>query len=232
MIRTRYRTIKDWPEEDRPREKLLDRGAEALTDAELLAIILRTGNASTGESALDHARFLLTQFGDLKGIDGATIAELRAVKGIGPAKTAQLKAGLEIGRRMGQVKWEVGQTLGSSQEVYRHFRERLEKEKREIFYVVLLTNKNRKIREVKVSEGSLTASLVHPREVYNPVIRESAAAVIFVHNHPSGDPAPSPEDLEITRRLKEVGEVMGVRVLDHVVIGHDRYYSFSDRGVL
>ncbi len=228
----RYRTIKDWPEEDRPREKLLDKGAEALTDAELLAIILRTGNASTGETALDHARVLLTQFGGLKGIDGASIRELGAVKGIGPAKTAQLKAGLEIGRRMGQESWKVGESLRSSEDVFRHFRERLEKEKREIFYVVLLTNKNRKIREVKVSEGSLTASLVHPREVYNPVIRESAAAVIFVHNHPSGDPAPSPEDLEITRRLKEVGEVMGVRVLDHVVVGHDRYFSFSDRGML
>lgn len=229
---SRYRPIKDWPEEDRPREKLLDKGAEALTDAELLAIILRTGNASTGESALDEARFLITQFGGLKGIDVAPIGELTAIKGIGPAKTAQLKAGLEIGRRMGQEKWEVGRSLCSSEDVFRHFRERLEKEKREIFYVVLLTNKNRKIRDVKISEGSLTASLVHPREVYNPVIRESAAAVIFVHNHPSGDPAPSPEDLEITRRLKEVGEVMGVRVLDHVVIGHDRYFSFSDRGLL
>ena len=228
----RYQTIKDWPEEDRPREKLLDKGTEALTDAELLAIILRTGNASTGESALDHARLLLRQFGGLKGIDRAPIRELRAVKGIGPAKTAQLKAGLEIGRRMLQEKWEVGHSLRSSEDVFRHFRERLEKEKREIFYVVLLTNKNRKIRDVKISEGSLTASLVHPREVYNPVISESAAAVIFVHNHPSGDPAPSPEDLEITRRLKEVGEVMGVRVLDHVVIGHDRYFSFSDRGIL
>lgn len=228
----RYQTIKDWPEEDRPREKLLDKGAEALTDAELLAIILRTGNASTGESALDHARLLLRQFGGLKGIDRAPIRELRAVKGIGPAKTAQLRAGLEIGRRMRQEKWEVGHSLRSSEDVFRHFRERLEKEKREIFYVVLLTNKNRKIRDVKISEGSLTASLVHPREVYNPVISESAAAVIFVHNHPSGDPAPSPEDLEITRRLKEVGEVMGVRVLDHVVIGHNRYFSFSDRGML
>jgi DNA repair protein RadC len=228
----KYQTIKEWPEEDRPREKLLDKGAEALTDAELLAIILRTGNASTSESALDHARALLIQFGGLKGIDGAPVRELNAIKGIGPAKTAQLKAGLEIGRRLGQEKWETGRALRSSEDVFRHFRERLEKEKREIFYVVLLTNKNRKIREVKVSEGSLTASLVHPREVYNPVIRESAAAVIFVHNHPSGDPAPSPEDVDITRRLKEVGEVMGVRVLDHVVIGHGRYFSFSDRGML
>ena len=225
----KYQSIKEWPEEDRPREKLLDRGAEALTDAELLAILLRTGNA--GASALDHARLLLSQFGGIKGIDSAPAKELCAIKGIGPAKSAQLKAGLEIGRRLGREKWEAGQALRSSEDVFRHFAE-LEKEKREIFYVVLLNNKNRKIREVKISEGSLTASLVHPREVFNPVIRESAAAVIFVHNHPSGDPAPSPEDIEITRRLKQVGEVMGVRVLDHVVIGRDRYYSFSDRGIL
>ena len=226
----KYQPIKEWPEEDRPREKLLDRGAESLTDAELLAILLRTGNA--GASALDHARLLLTEFGGIKGIDNAPAGALGAIKGIGPAKSAQLKAGLEIGRRLAREKWEAGQALRSSEDVFRHFAERLQKEKREIFYVVLLNNKNKKIREVKISEGSLTASLVHPREVYNPVIRESAAAVIFVHNHPSGDPAPSPEDIEITRRLKQVGEVMGIRVLDHVVIGHDRYYSFSDRGML
>lgn len=228
----RYQPIKDWPEADRPREKLLEKGAPALSEAELLAIILRIGNASTGESALDHARFLLTQFKGLKGIDEASINELRAVKGVGTAKIAQIKACLEIGRRIRQDKWDAGKPLRSSEDVFRHFRDQLEKEKREIFYVVLLTNKNRRIRDVKVSEGSLTSALVHPREVYNPVIRESAAAVIFVHNHPSGDPAPSPEDLEITRRLKEVGEVMGIRVLDHVVIGHDRYFSFSDRGML
>ena len=228
----RYRTIKEWPEEDRPREKLLARGAEFLTETEILAIILRTGNASTGETAVDHARALLTQFRGLKGIDEAPIRELRAVKGIGPAKIAQLKASLEISRRMGQARWKVGEPLRSPEDVFRHFGSRLQKEKREIFYVVLLTNKNRKIREVKISEGSLTASLVHPREVFNPVIRDSAAAVVFVHNHPSGDPSPSPEDIEITRRLKEVGEVMGIRVLDHVVIGHDRYFSFNARGML
>ena len=227
-----YQTIKHWPEEDRPREKLLNKGPQALSETDLLAIILRNGNASTGESAVDHARLLLTQFGGLKGIDEASVSELSRVKGIGPAKIAQIKASLEIARRIGNHKWEPGKPLRSSEDVFRHFRDSLEKEKRELFYVVLLNNKNRKIREVKVSEGSLTASLVHPREVYNPVIRESAAAVIFVHNHPSGDPAPSPEDLEITRRLKEVGDVMGIRVLDHVVIGRDRYFSFSDRGLL
>jgi DNA repair protein RadC len=228
----RYRTIKEWPEEDRPREKLLARGADSLTETEILAIILRTGNASTGESAVDHARSLLTQFKGLKGIDDAPIRELRAVKGIGPAKIAQLKACLEISRRMGKGKWKVGEPLSSPEDVFHHFKNKLQKEKREIFFVVLLTNKNRKIREVKISEGSLTASLVHPREVYNPVIRESAAAVVFVHNHPSGDPSPSPEDIEITRRLKEVGEVMGIRVLDHVVIGHDHYFSFNERGMI
>ncbi|MBI2230778.1 MAG: DNA repair protein RadC [Deltaproteobacteria bacterium] len=227
-----YQPIKEWPEEDRPREKLLAKGAQALSETELLAIILRNGNASTGESAIDHARLLLNEFGGLKGIDDAGVAELERVKGIGPAKTAQLKAALEIARRLGNHKWQVGASLRSSEDVYNHFRDTLGNEKREIFYVVLLDNKNKKLRDVKVSEGSLTASLVHPREVYKPVIRESAAAVIFVHNHPSGDPAPSQEDIEITRRLKEVGEVMGVRVLDHVVIGHDRYFSFSDKGML
>jgi DNA repair protein RadC len=227
-----YQTIKDWPAEDRPREKLLAKGPQSLSDTELLAIILRNGNASTGESAIDHARLLLGQFGGLKGMEEAASSDLGKVKGIGPAKIAQIKASLELARRIGSHKWEPGQSLRSSEDVFRHFRDDLEKEKREFFYVVLLNNKNKKIRDVKISEGSLTASLVHPREVYNPVIRESAAAVIFVHNHPSGDPAPSPEDIEITRRLKEVGDVMGIRVLDHVVVGRDRYFSFNDKGML
>jgi DNA repair protein RadC len=225
-------TIKEWPEEDRPREKLLAKGAPALSETELLAIILRNGDASSGKSAIDHARLLLNQFGGLKGIDEAAIAELCSIKGIGPAKVAQIKACLEIGKRIGSQKWETGQPLHSAEDVFHHFRETLGREKREFFYVVLLNNKNRKMREVKVSEGSLTASLVHPREVFHPVIRESAAGVIFVHNHPSGDPAPSREDIDITKRLKDVGDVMGVRVLDHVVIGHDRYFSFSDKGML
>ena len=227
-----YQTIKQWPEADRPREKLLDKGAQALSETELLAIILRNGNASTGESAIDHARLLLNRFGGLKGIDDAAVSELTSVKGIGPAKIAQLKAALEIARRLGNHKWQTGHPLRSSEEVFHHFRDSLEKQKRELFYVVLLDNKNKKLREVKISEGSLTASLVHPREVYNPVIRESAAAVIFVHNHPSGDPTPSREDIRLTRQLVECARLLELRVHDHVVIGRGRYVSLAERGII
>jgi DNA repair protein RadC len=138
-----YQTIKDWPEEDRPREKLLAKGPQSLSETELLAIILRNGNASTGASAIDHARLLLSQFGGLKGIDEASITELATVKGIGPAKIAEIKACLEIAKRMGSQKWQTGEPLRSSEDVYHHFRENLGREKRELFYVVLLNNKNR-----------------------------------------------------------------------------------------
>lgn len=152
--------------------------------------------------------------------------------GLTEAQAEKIMAAIELGRTLARQPWEAGCPLRSSEDIFNHFRDGLGREMHEFFYVVLLNNKNRKIREVKIAEGSLTASIVHPREVFRPVIQESAAAVIFVHNHPSGDPAPSPEDIEITRRLKQVGDVMGVRVLDHVIIGHDRYFSFSDRGML
>ncbi len=139
-------------------------------------------------------------------------------------------AAIEIAKRYGEKEFKPGAPLRGSGDVYAHFRERLADERREQFYAVLLDNKHRKIKDVAVSQGSLTASIVHPRDVFAPVVRESAAAVIFVHNHPSGDPTPSKEDIEITRRLREVGELMGVRVLDHIVIGKGRYVSFVDDG--
>jgi len=223
-------TIKQWPESDRPREKLLEKGAETLSDAELLAIILRTGEASTGQSALDHGRALMVRFETFRNLEEASLQELCALKGVGPAKAAQIKAALEIAKRYAEEPLQQGAPFRSSQEVFQHYREHLGNQKKELFYVLLLDGKNRKIKDVRISEGSLTSSLVHPREVFNPVIRESAAAVILIHNHPSGDPTPSQEDLEITRRLREVGEVMGVRVLDHVVVGKGRYVSFVDDG--
>jgi len=223
--------IKEWPESDRPREKLLEKGAEMLSRAELLAIILRTGEATTGQSALDHGRALMTRFDDsFRRLEEASVQDLCAIKGIGPAKAAQIKAALEIAKRFAQEEIKKGEQFRSSADVFNHYREHLGSLKKEEFHVLLLDAKNRKIKDVRVSEGSLTSSLVHPREVFNPVIRESAAAVILIHNHPSGDPLPSQEDLQITRRLRDIGEVMGVQVLDHLIIGKGKYVSFVDDG--
>ena len=167
--------------------------------------------------------------GKLRNLGRFTMQELREA-GFTDRRITKLRALVELAKRFGEEEFIPGQSFRGSYDVYAHFRERLAGERHEQFYAVLLDNKNRKIKDVRVSQGSLTASIVHPREVYLPVIRESAAAVIFVHNHPSGDPTPSKEDLEITRRLREVGELVGVRVLDHVVIGQGRYVSFVDDG--
>ena len=221
--------IKHWPRADRPREKLLEQGAAALSVAELLAILLRTG--TEGASAVEQARAVMNSCGNsFRLLANVGLADLCRIRGIGPAKGAQIVAMLDIAKRFGEEEFLPGTSFRGSYDVYAHFRERLASERQEQFFAVLLDNKNRKIRDIRISQGSLTASIVHPREVYLAVIRESAAAVIFVHNHPSGDPTPSKEDIEITRRLREVGDLVGVRVLDHLVIGRGRYVSFVDDG--
>ena len=226
------RRIKDWPADERPREKLLARGAEALTHAELLALIIRTGAASEGSSAVDLARALLSRFGSLRQLAAASIAELCEQPGIGPAKAAEIQALFQIARHFADQRLQPGQAYRSSRDAFAHFHERLCDYRKEVFLALLLDSKNRLIKEVQISEGSLNASIVHPREVFAPALRTSAAAVLFVHNHPSGDPDPSSEDLEITHRLKQVGEIMGVRVLDHIIIGNGAYVSLADRGML
>lgn len=224
--------IKDWPEDERPREKLLNRGAESLSDAELLALVLRTGEATTKTSAIDHARILLKRFGSLRKLADASVSEMCQVKGIGPAKAAEIQAVFQIARRFASESFQCGERFTCSRDIFRHYHERLRDHKKEVFLALLLDSKNRVIREVRISEGSLNASIVHPREVFSPVVRESAAAVLFVHNHPSGDPTPSREDLEITSRLKDAGNLMGVRVLDHIIIGSGEYVSFVDQGLM
>ncbi len=224
--------IKDWPSAERPREKLLKYGSTRLSDAELLALVLRTGDAASAMSALDHARVLIARFGSLRELARAATAELCEVKGIGPAKAAEIQAVFEIARRFGTEELAPGAQYVSPAEVFRHFHPRLCDHKKEAFIALLLDSKNRLIREVVVSEGSLTASIVHPREVFAHVVRESAAAVLFVHNHPSGDPTPSAEDLDITTRLRDAGSLMGVRVLDHIIIGRQRFVSLAERGLL
>lgn len=223
-------SLKDLPEDERPRERLVAKGAQGLSDAELLAILLRSGNAN--ESAVELSRRLLTVFGDFRQMGNMTVDELRKVKGIGLAKAAEIKAAMEIAKRYAALEARVGPQFSDSGAVYRYFRARLCDEKTEQFWLVMLDSKNRVIGEKMISQGSLTSSLVHPREAFKAAIRESAAAVIFVHNHPSGDPAPSGDDGELTSRLVKTGELVGIRVLDHVIIGEKTFYSFAEKGRL
>ncbi len=224
--------IKTWPREDRPREKLLDRGASALTEAELLAILIRNGERTSGKTALDQARVLLNQFGSLKKLGEATTVELCAVKGIGPAKAAALFAALELGRRFATTNLVRDKMVSSSQDVYNHYGQKLRYWKKELFFSLLLDGKNRVMEEVTVSIGSLTATQVHPREVFHAALRASAAGIILVHNHPSGDPIPSLQDREITDRLCEAGKLLGIPVLDHIIVGDTTYWSFRDHGAI
>jgi DNA repair protein RadC len=224
--------IKDWPEDERPREKLLKRGPEALTDAELLALILRTGDAASGRSALDMGRDLLREFGSLRALADAPLADICRGKGTGPAKAACLKAALELANRVKSRRLERNERYTSPDQVFEHYHLSYRDRRKEYFLALLLDGKNRVIREVKISEGSLNQSIVHPREVFSPAVRESAAAVILVHNHPTGDPTPSREDIEITKRLKDAGDIMGVKVLDHIIIGDGAYLSFSAQGMI
>lgn len=225
--------IKEWPEDERPREKLQKQGAEVLTDAELLALVLRTGDAAAGKSAIDLGRDLLQAFdGDLRKLASATVTEACRVKGTGPAKAASVKAALELGKRFQSRRMETMERFTSPRQVFDYFHHAYRDARKEYFFVLLLDGKNRIIRKVPISEGSLNQSIVHPREVFNPAVRDSAAAVILIHNHPTGDPAPSREDTEITRRLKEAGDLLGIRVLDHIIIGDERYTSFADLGLM
>lgn len=215
----------DWPEDERPREKLALRGAAALSDSELLAILIRTG--MKGKTAVDVARELA--FVGLGGIQAMTFEELAARPGVGPARTAAIFAAFELGRRVAR---QPAPTVDFStpEEVYRHCGSQMNHLRKERFIALALNTKNRLIREETISEGDLNTSLVHPREVFEPLIRLSTGAVIFVHNHPSGDPTPSQRDVEVTHRLRQVGELLGIKVLDHIIVATMGFYSFQTHG--
>ena len=224
-----YQSIKTWPEGERPRERLLKYGVHNMSDAHLLAIILRTGGG--GKSAIDLAIEILNAFGDLRGIENASSGEFGPFKGVGNAKVAQLKASFELGRRLLEVPRRKRPVFATGHDVYRHFQS-LKDLKKEVFRCAMLDAKNRMFKDCRVSEGTLTQSLIHPREAFRDAIKESAASVIFVHNHPSGDPSPSREDIGITERLVHVGEVVGIRVLDHIIIGDEKYTSMMEKGYI
>jgi DNA repair protein RadC len=215
---------------ERPRERLRIEGPERLSLEDLLALVLRTGRPGLPVEAL--AKQLVRDFGTVGGIARAGDAELSAIEGLGPAKLAALRAAFELGARHVCSPLRPGTRLDAPERVFAHFRARLRHVRQEAFFALLLDSRHRLIREIEVSRGSLNQSLVHPREVFAPALREAAAALVVVHNHPSGDPEPSREDVEVTRRLAEAGEILGVRLVDHVVIGAAEFRSFARMGWL
>ena len=222
--------IAQWPETERPRERLLTQGPQTLTNAQLLAILLRVGRH--GSSAVQVGMEVLDRLGGVAGLAQCGIEELCAVPGVGEAKAAQLKAALELGKRALAGPLTKGAKITSSRDLFTHYHPTLRDLRHEVFKVILLDAKHAIMRDATVSEGSLTLSIVHPREVFTLAVRESAAAVIFLHNHPSGDPTPSQEDRVLTARLVSAGKVLGIRVLDHLVVGDGCYISFADQGWL
>ena len=221
--------ISDWPAQERPREKLLQKGAEALSDAELLAIFLRTG--CKGQTAVDLARSLLEDFSGLKPLLDASQSEFCQRHGLGPAKFVQLQAVLEMARRHLFENIQRGDALCSPEETRRYLQAELQSYPHEVFACLFLDNRNRVISFDKMFYGTIDGASVYPREVVKLALKKNAAAVIFAHNHPSGVAEPSRSDEQITQRLKQALEVVDIRVLDHMVIG-DEVVSFAERGLL
>ncbi len=232
--------IQDQPIEERPYEKFERFGASGLSDTELFAILLRTGTKVL--NAKELARHILTcsnkslppkkQMPSLAGLYQLTFDELKSIKGIGRVKAMQILALLELSKRIAKTKYDQGQKVNSPQLLSDYFMEELRHMREEHFVITLLDAKCKMIGYETVSIGSLTASIVHPREVYRIAIQKSAHSIIAVHNHPSGDPTPSQEDLSMTNRLKKVGELVGIPLLDHIIIGDGIYKSLKEESYL
>lgn len=223
-------TIKDWPVAERPREKLVQRGAHSLTDAELLAIIFRTGTGQ--KTALDIARGILGSGTTLRMLGAKSPAELTRLNGIGPVKAVELLAAFEIGRRLQADDGMSRPVIRTPEDVAHRLIPRLRDRPTEVFLVLVLDARNAVKQEVEVSQGTLNASIVHPREVFKAAIDAAGASVIVVHNHPSGNPEPSREDIEITRQLAEAGRIVGIPLHDHLIIAGNTYTSLAERGLV
>lgn len=218
------------PLSERPRERLQKLGVEALSAQEILAVIL--GRGVSGESVMVTAQRLLSQFGSLKGLAGASVEELSQVRGIGLAKATQIKAAFELASRVdGYAGAEDRPVAKTPEDVVSLVRSRLKGKKKEYFLAILLDTRSQLIKIAEISVGSLDSSIVHPREVFKEAISGSAASVIFAHNHPSGDPEASEDDVNLTRRLAKTGEIVGIDVLDHIIIGDKKYLSLKREGL-
>jgi len=223
-------TIHDLPISERPRERLQKFGVSALSAQEILALIL--GRGISGESVMVTAQRLLSRFGSLKGIADASVEELSQVKGIGLAKASQIKAAFELANRLeGYAEFEDKPIVKTPEDVVGLVRGRLKGKKKEYFLALLLDTRGHLIKVSEISVGSLDTSIVHPREAFKEAISASAASVIFVHNHPSGDPEASEDDVKLTKRLAEAGEIVGIDVLDHIIIGDKNHLSLKGKGL-
>jgi DNA repair protein RadC len=222
-------SILERPPFERPRERLLLAGEEELSDEELLALLL---GPAGGRPARQVAARCLEAFPGLRALQQADPLELVRDGGLGVAAACAVRAAFALARRAARAGLDPGQRIRGGADLFERYRARLAGARKETFLALYLDGRNRAIREERVSEGTLTAAIVHPREVFGPALRAGAASVLVVHNHPSGDPAPSPEDLEVTERLRQSGELVGIPLLDHLVVGEDRYCSFLERGLL
>jgi DNA repair protein RadC len=222
--------LRELPPGDQPRERLLACGAAALTDAELLALVL--GSGTRRQDALACGRDIIRSYGELSELAEASPVELEHLPGLGLARACRLQAALELGRRSCGERPRRGQRIRSSRQLYEYLRARMGPWCQEVFVAVPLDAKHRPMRELRIAEGTLASVDVHPREAFRQLIRHAAAATFFVHNHPSGDPEPSADDLALTARLREVGVLVGIPVLDHVIVGAEGYVSLADRGLL
>jgi DNA repair protein RadC len=223
-------TIKSLPEDERPREKLIKHGVESLSNVELLAIILKTGTKDS--SALELSKKLLSEHkSGISALVDISVEELKKIKGIGPSKASGIIAAVELGRRV-SVSEEIRYRISSPTDVSNYLMRELGDLKKEHFNIVMLDNKNYIIEVHNVSVGSLNSAIVHPREVFKNAIRRSSASIILAHNHPSGKSSPSAEDISITKRLVECGEIIGIKVLDHIIVGRNEYFSFKEQSII
>lgn len=220
--------IRDFPLSERPRERMLKEGKEVLSNQELLAILLRSGTKN--ESVLQLAHRIIRHFEGLTLLNDANVSELKGIKGIGDAKAVEIMAALELGKRLNRLQMEDRYVIRSPEDGARYVMDDMRFLSQEHFVVIYLNTKNQVLHRQTVFIGSLNASIVHPREVFKEAFRWSAASILCFHNHPSGDPTPSREDIEVTKRLVECGKILGIEMLDHIIIGDQTFESLKEKG--
>ncbi|MFC5558165.1 DNA repair protein RadC [Ureibacillus thermophilus] len=222
--------IRDIHIDDRPRERLIKQGPQSLSNVELIAILLRTGTKQ--ESVLSLANRVLTYFEKLHELKYATLEEIMSIKGIGQAKAVQLLAAIELGRRLSQKQIDSRFAVRSPKDAASYLMPEMSSLQQEHFVALYLNTKNQVIHKQTIFIGSLNSSIVHPREIFKEAIKRSAASIICAHNHPSGNAAPSPEDIEVTKRLQEAGYIIGIELIDHLIIGDHQYFSLKEQGYI